>query len=124
MRKISPAFHLFLTALPILALGCAKTSELEVVYFYASHCSDCGEVEAKLKSMNGRLRQIKAAFRVQPILHNILTDRGFAAFEKALQDYQVGLSSRHAPLMLVGTSWYYGSDIDWALGELEEGRLP
>ena len=113
-----------LVILVLLASGCAKPPVLELSYFYASHCNDCGDVEKKLLGMNDRLKSIGAAYRVEPVLHNLMTDRGFEAFEAALESHGVGLSSRHAPLLLAGEAWFYGEDIDSALEDLEGGVLP
>lgn len=113
----------FLLAL-ILLSGCTPPPRIGLVYFYASHCNDCGEVEERLSEMNDRLRRNGAEFRVSVTLHNIMTEGGFEAFEAALANHDVGLSSRHAPLLLAGSAWFYGEDIETTLAELESGRLP
>jgi len=104
--------------------GCKELPVVDVTYFYASHCNECGDIEKKLLGMNQILKERKADFRINATLHNIITDAGFEAFEAALLSHDVGLTSRHAPLLFVASSWAYGEDIDLLLRQLEQGVLP
>lgn len=114
-----------LFVLLMISLTCCKNlPEVEVNYFYASHCNECGDMEKRLLSMNETLKDGGAGFRVNVTLNNIITDAGFEAFEQALSTHDVGLTSRHAPLLFVESTWAYGEDIETLLSRLEEGLLP